>query len=220
MVCARGPAGRAQELMNGRRPMRDVLGIDADHSTLADHLLPVHRTSRRLMDCLLVFTFSLAIAAFAQVRIPLPFTPVPITGLTLGVLLTGAALGGVRGAAATGLYVAWGGLGLPVFANGTSGVAEILGPTGGYLLACPIAAFHVGCLSEQDWDRRVASAHAAMLVGTALILLVGSLWLSLYVGGLRNALVEGVLPFLPGDIVKVIVAGWLLPGAWRLADRR
>lgn len=204
----------------GSRQLRAGVGPLTDHSlTLADTFIPVPADSRRLADCILVLAFSFIIAASAQVRIPLPFTPVPITGLTLGVLLTGAALGSTRGAAATGLYLAWGGLGLPVFAGGASGAANLFGPTAGYLLACPIAAFHVGCLAEQNWDRRVGGAHAAMLVGSGLILLVGAAWLSLYVGGLRNALIQGVLPFLPGDIIKVALAGWLLPGAWKLADR-
>lgn len=174
--------------------------------TLADTLtLPVW---------LLIPGASLLIAACAQVAVPLPFTPVPLTGQTFAVLLTGMALGSRRGALAIALYLAEGALGLPVFAGGAAGLAAFVGPTGGYLAAFPLAAFVAGCLAERGWDRKAHTTIAGMLLASLTIFLFGALWLARFVGGLGPALLQGVVPFLPGDLIKAVLAALLLPTLW------
>lgn len=188
--------------------------------TMADAIRPDALGRQR--DLLLVVAFGTLMGALAQVAVPLPFTPVPVTGQTLGVLLIGALLGSRRGAAAMLIHLAEGLAGLPVFAEGASawsltrlGVPTIVGPTAGYLFAFPVAAFVVGWLAERGWDRRPWSAAAAMAVGEALIYAGGLPWLALYVGAER-ALPLGLLPFVPGDLVKLALAAAALPAGWRL----
>lgn len=171
-----------------------------------------------LPSWLLVPTASLLIAAAAQVTIPLPFTPVPLTGQTFGVLLTGMALGSRRGALAVALYVLEGAVGLPFFAGGAAGLAKLLGPTGGYLFAFPVAAFVAGLLAERGWDRKPLTTVLGMLLASLTIFFFGALWLSRFVGGIVPAVVQGVLPFLPGDLIKSLLAAGLLPAAWRLSS--
>src|SRR5882672_2755727 len=124
----------------------------------------------------LVHAFSLLNALAAQIAIPIG--PVPITGQTFAVLLTGALLGSRLGAAALIAYLVEGALGLPFFAGGSGGLAHILGPTGGYLVAFPAAAFITGAFAEHGWDKRFLSAAAAMAIGSILIMLSGWAWLS------------------------------------------
>ncbi len=170
-------------------------------------------------DVLLIAFFSLFVAASARIVIPLPFTPVPITGQTFAVLLTGMLLGSRRGALALLLYLAEGAAGLPVFAGGAGGAARFAGPTGGYLFAYPLAAGFVGLLAERGWERRPFGAALAMFLGSLIILTLGTLWLSLFVGGLGTAFIQGMLPFLPGDVIKTALAAMLLPGGWALVRR-
>jgi biotin transport system substrate-specific component len=179
----------------------------------------------RQRDLLLVVAFGTLMGALAQVAVPLPFTPVPVTGQTLGVLLIGALLGSKRGAAAMLMHLAEGLAGLPVFAEGSTawtltrlGVPTIIGPTAGYLLAFPVAAFVVGWLAERGWDRRLLMAAAAMLVGEVVIYAVGLPWLALYVGAER-AVPLGLMPFLAGDAVKLALAATALPSGWTLLSR-
>jgi biotin transport system substrate-specific component len=181
------------------------------------------RSRALLRDLLLMTGFSLLTAASARIAIPLPFTPVPVTGQTFGVLLTGALLGGWRGLGAMLLYLAEGLAGLPVFAPGGShslGLAALLGPTGGYLVAFPFAALAVGFLAERGWDRTPARALAAMLLGSGIIFALGAGWLARFVGGPSAAVAQGILPFLPGDMLKAALAASLLPLGWRLTGRR
>jgi biotin transport system substrate-specific component len=153
------------------------------------------------------------IALLAQLEIPLQ--PVPITGQTFGVLLVGALLGSRLGAVTVLTYLAWGAIGLPVFAGGNSGLARLVGPTGGYLVGFLGAAFLVGRLSERGWDRRVLTTAVAMLLGTILIYLPGIAWLSRFVGWDR-VLELGLAPFVIGDLLKVALAALALPIAWTL----
>ncbi len=184
--------------------------------SLADRLLTSRSVPSWLADFLLVLAGSALVAASARVSIPLPFTPVPITGQTFGVLLVGAAMGSRRGALALALYLLEGGAGLPVFAGGAAGRTHLLGPTAGYLFSYPIAAGVVGWLAERGLDRRPHGALAAMLLSETIILAAGTLWLSAFVGGLSRAFIQGALPFLPGDLVKALLASALLPCAWKL----
>ncbi|NOX63854.1 MAG: biotin transporter BioY [Chloroflexi bacterium] len=182
------------------------------HPTLIQNLWP--RTSRRVQMAQVVMG-SLLVALAAQVTIPLPFSPVPITGQTFAVLLVAALLGGRGGAAALLLYLTEGALGLPVFAGGLGGPAVLLGPTAGYLYGFVVAAFVVGRLCERGWDRRLLTAAAAMLLGNAIIYGFGLPWLAAFVGA-ENALSLGLLPFIPGDILKLALAALSLPLGWKL----
>jgi biotin transport system substrate-specific component len=192
--------------------------VTAPGNTLADALLP-RRLPRLLTDALLVLTGTLLIAASARLSIRLPFTPVPITGQTFAILLTGMLLGARRGGLALLLYLAEGAFGLPVFAGGGAGVGVLFGKTGGYLWSYPVAAALVGWLAQRSWDRRPHGAALAMALGSLLILITGSLWLSFFVGGVANGFLLGMLPFLPGDAVKLALAAALLPGGWALVRR-
>ena len=186
----------------------------------ADLLRPSMRRSALLYDAALVLGGSLFIALSAQVAIQLPFSPVPITGQTLAVLLVGALLGSRRGALAVLAYIAEGLAGLPVFAGGAAGLARLFGPTGGYLVGFVAAAFLVGWLAERGWDRRFGTTIAAMTLGNVVIYSVGAVWLAVFVGGLSRAWSLGVLPFLPGDALKIVLAAVLLPGGWKLLGMR
>ena len=124
----------------------------------------------------LVLTGSWLIALSAQVEIP--FWPVPLTGQTFGVLLIAALLGSRRGALTVLTYLVQGAMGLPVFTGGTAGIVKFAGPTGGYLIGFVVAAFVVGWLSERGWDRHVAAAAVAMLVGKVTIYAFGLPWLA------------------------------------------
>ena len=166
----------------------------------------------------LVVAFSLLTALAAQVVIPMP--PVPITGLTFAVLLTGALLGSRLGALAMTAYLIEGASGLPFFQSGHGGLHYLLlSPTAGYLWACPVAAFVVGLLAERGWDRRFLTAAAAMALGSLLILLCGWAWLARFMPP-AAALRAGVLPFLLGDAVKIALAAAALPSGWAILRRR
>jgi biotin transport system substrate-specific component len=183
--------------------------------TLAD-LVP----QARLRTPALVVGFALLTAIAAQITFPLPWTPVPVTGQTFAVLVSGAALGWRRGSAAQLLYVALGAMGLPFYAEGGSGWTTATGATGGYLVGFVLAAALVGALAERRKDRVVLTAVPAMLAGTAVIYTTGTLWLarSLDVSILK-AIDLGIVPFAAGDVVKLAAAGVVLPTAWKLARR-
>lgn len=183
--------------------------------TLADVAWP---RAGLLRDTLLVFLASVVTALAARIEIPLPWTPVPVTGQTFAVLLSGAVLGARRGFLAQALYLAEGAGGLPVFSGGVAGVAKILGPTGGYLMAFPLAAAITGFLAERGWDRRFVTTYAALLLGSAVIFAGGLLWLSRFVPGDRLAAV-GLLPFIPGDLLKSALAAGAFPAVWRWVRR-
>lgn len=188
-------------------------------STLTDVLTPASwrdtAVSRLVLDALLVLAGSLLVALSAQLTFYLPFTPIPVTGQTFAVLLVGTALGSRRGALAMAAYLAQGAAGLPVFSGGGCCLPWLLGPTAGYLWSYPLVAWVVGSLAERGWDRRPALAVAAMLIGNALIYIIALPWLAGFVGG-ANVLEAGLLPFIPGDLLKVILAAILLPAAWAL----
>lgn len=167
-----------------------------------------------IVDTALVVLGSLLIAVLAQVRMYLPFTPVPVTGQTFAVLLIGAVLGSRRGAAAVGLYLLQGSLGLPFFAGGGAGFTVLLGPTGGYLAGFLPAAYVTGWLAERGFDRKLRTALPGFLAGQVVIYAFGVLWLARFTG-IDTALAAGLLPFLAGDAVKVALAAAVLPAAWK-----
>lgn len=155
---------------------------------------------------------SLLVALTAQIEIPM--WPVPITGQTFGVLLLGALLGRRAGLSIL-LYLAEGAMGLPFFAGGASGVAILSGPTAGYLVGFVAAAFVVGWLAEKGWDRQIKTAVIAMLIGNLIIYAFGLIGLARFVP-LNGLLQAGMLPFIPGDILKIILAALALPAGWKL----
>lgn len=161
------------------------------------------------------------IAVCAQISLPLPFTPVPLTGQTFAVVLVGAGLGATAGALSTGLYVIAGALGAPVYADQAHGWQVLSSATGGYLLGFVAAAALVGLLAERGWDRRFSSSLGALLTGNVVIYLCGVTWLahSLHIGSTK-ALELGLYPFVPGDVLKTYLAATILPLAWKLAGRR
>jgi biotin transporter BioY len=165
----------------------------------------------------LVFLFSLLTALAAQISIPL--WPVPITGQTFAVTLTGALLGSRLGAMALIIYLVEGACGLPFFSGGTGGIQMLFGPTGGYLVAFPAAAFITGAFAEHGWDKRFLTAAAAMAIGSAVILLTGWAVLSRF---MTPALAwhAGVTRFIIGDIIKVLLAAAVLPTGWYFLKRR
>src|SRR5215208_4666597 len=166
----------------------------------------------------LVVVFSLFIAASAQFAIPIG--AVPITGQTFAVLLTGALLGSRLGAAAVIAYLIEGAVGLPFFAGGGGGILRFLGPTAGYLVAFPAAAFITGAFAEHGWDKRYPPAVAAMAIGSAIILLGGLSFYSILTNTpLVAAFNLAVLPFLPGDVIKIALAAAVLPTGWALLKK-
>jgi biotin transport system substrate-specific component len=174
---------------------------------------------RRGVTLTLIGAFALLSAVAAQIRIPLPFTPVPITGQTFAVLLSGAALGAGAGAASQALYVTLG-LFFPFYAGGSGGWEYATGSTGGFLIGFIVASWVVGVLCERNQDRTVSTAVPAFLTGTVVIYLCGLPWLagSLGVSWVR-ATELGLAPFLVGDLIKVALAGVALPAAWRLVGK-
>ncbi len=186
-----------------------------ERTVMVDVLWPPSAIGR-LRDFILVLGGSLLVALSAQLEIPL--TPVPITAQTFAVLLLAALYGSKRGTATMATYRALGIIGLPVFAGGTAGIAHLLGPTGGYLMGYLPTAFVVGWLSEKGWDRRPWTTALSMIIGNAIIYLTGVAWLSRFVGE-RSVLEAGVIPFLPGDALKIALATVLLPAGWRIVER-
>jgi biotin transport system substrate-specific component len=191
-------------------------------TTTTDVLRTVVFPRRVAVTAALVVGFALLTAAAAQIRIGLPFTPVPVTGQTLAVLLSGAALGSVAGGASQMLYLLLGAVGLPFFAGGQGGWQVVTGATGGYLVGFVIAAAFVGHLAERRQDRNVVTAVPAFLTATAIIYAFGIPWLAYRVDSidsLTGALELGMVPFVAGDLVKIAIAGVALPATWKLIAR-
>jgi biotin transport system substrate-specific component len=182
--------------------------------------LAVFPRSGLLVDVLLVVAGAGLVALCAQVEIPLGFTPVPISGQTFAVLLVGASLGPLLGASSLLLYFCVGLIGAPVYSGGDGGWEIVHGATGGYLVGFIAAAVLTGWLAQRRWDRHFNSAVAAMLSGSVVIYLFGLPWLAKEIGtGLEGTLEAGLYPFVIGDLIKLYLAGMLLPGAWKLVKR-
>jgi biotin transport system substrate-specific component len=165
-------------------------------------------------------------AAAAQISIALPFTPVPFTFQPMVVLVGAAALGARLGMASQILYLLLGLAGLPVFAATPllpQGAARLFGPTGGYLMAYPLAAFVTGWLAERGFDRRYLTAVVAMAAGLAVIFAGGLSWLTVVLrpaDGFAGALRAGFTPFIAGDLIKLMLAAGVMPSVWWLTGSR
>ena len=190
-----------------------MLSSQASTTSLVDALFPAQESSLRwIRDGILVLGFVLFTALLARVSIPLGFTPVPITGQTLAVLLTGAALGSRRGASSMTLYLVAGSW-LPIYAGGGSGFVWGLA-SGGYIVGYIPAAYVIGFLCERGWDRRVRII-LAMLAGNIFLYIPGLIWLAFFVP-VGKVLESGLYPFIPGDLIKLCIASLMLPTAWAL----
>lgn len=188
----------------------DALALSREDRLVLADLVP----GERVRDLMLVAGAAALVGLLAQLSIKLSFTPVPITGQTLGVLLAGTALGWRRAAAALALYAGLGVAGLPWFAHHTSGWG---GASFGYVVGFVLAAGACGFLAERGGDRKVWRALPTMLVGEVLIYAVGLTWLSLYLQvGPAKTISLGLTPFVAGDAIKAGIAAGLLPLTWRL----
>jgi biotin transport system substrate-specific component len=192
--------------------------------TIGDFLVPIRvgeRMGSRLRHVALIAIGAALIFASSRVSIPVPGSPIPITGQTFGVLLVGGALGFRRGLASVVLYVLIGLIGLPFFAEGKGGVPVILGATGGYIVGFVIAGSLVGRLAELGWDRRIVGALGAMAIGNVVIYVIGVPWLMFVQHmDLPTGIAKGLTPFLFGDALKLILAALAFPAAWWVVGRR
>jgi biotin transport system substrate-specific component len=197
---------------------------------LADRLWPVARGQGLGRAAVLAVLGSLVVAAAAQISVPM--IPVPMTLQTLAVLMVGAAYGARLGATTLALYALEGAAGLPVFANFQAGLflptGEIIA-TGGYILGFILAAGVVGYLAEKGWTRSIVRLCAATLIGAAVLYVPGLVWLAVWLaqvkgmaaeGAMAVALSTGLLPFIPGDIVKAVLAGLATSAAASLTGER
>jgi biotin transport system substrate-specific component len=173
-----------------------------------------------LLDAALVVGAACFVGILAQISFHLSFTPVPVTGQTLGVLLSGTALGWRRGGLAMTLYVLVGLVGVPWYAGHGHGWSILSGASGGYLVGFILAGLLCGWLAERGNDRTVMGSAGTMVVGNIVIYICGAAWLahSLHLG-IAATMADGVTPFYVGDLIKVVLASMLLPGAWHLVGR-
>lgn len=190
-------------------------------STLSAALWPIAHDNPIVRNATLAFASSILLAISAKLSIP--FFPVPMTLQTLVVLLLGMAYGWKLGGATVLLYLAEGAVGLPVF-SGTPekgmGIAYMLGSTGGYLLGFLLATIICGYLAERGWGKTPMTTAAAMLLGNVAIYIPGLLWLGTLFGWDKPILQWGLIPFLLGDAVKLLLATALLPLAWKWVQHR
>jgi len=188
--------------------------------TVAEVFRPGAKAAGAVYDIVLVLAAAQIIALSAQISFWIG--PVPITGQTFAVLMLAALLGARRAVAVVLLYLTEGAAGLGVFASGTSGIAWMLGPTGGYLFGFVVAAYIVGFLAQRGWDRRFGTTALAMLIGNACIYICGLAWLTMLFfsarlsGDLQTILTKGALVFIPGDVIKILLATALLPSGWKI----
>lgn len=194
--------------------------ISSSTQVLAD-LFPQRESRSRAIaqDAVLVVGFALLTALAAQIEIPLGFTPVPLTGQTFAVLLSGAVLGMRRGALSQLTYWLAGLVGLPFYSGGAGGWEKGTGATMGYLVGFVVAAGAIGYLAEKKHDRNFATSLPAMLLGSTIIYAFGATWLSIHLNlplanGEQNAISLGVAPFLVGDLLKALVAAGCTTSVW------
>ena len=182
-----------------------------------DILQPERSIPQKARDIAIVISASWLLAISAQFSFNLPFSPVPVTGQTLAVLLIGSLLGKNRGAAAVGLYLLQGAAGLPVFAGGKSGFITLVGPTGGYLIGFIAAAYIVGILAELRYNKSLIYTGFSMLIGSLVIYIFGLFWLVQFVGE-SSALQLGLFPFLVGDFLKILSGVIVLGSSMKISS--
>jgi biotin transport system substrate-specific component len=161
------------------------------------------------------------LSLLAQIAIPVPGSPVPVTGQTLGVLLLATSYGATLGTTTFLFYLLVGALGVPVFANGGSGLDRIVGATGGYLVGMLLTSALLGYLGGRKWDQKFKTALPAMLIGNVLTFALGLLWLNQFTGkDWAWTISAGFTPFIIGEILKIAIAGTSLPIFWQFVQRK
>jgi biotin transport system substrate-specific component len=187
-------------------------------TSLRSSLIP---RSTALSHAVLVVSGVLGLAALAQIAIPVPGSPVPVTGQTLGVLILGTAYGSTLGFTTFAVYILAGIAGAPVFADGGHGLDRIVGATGGYLVGMLVATFVLGQLARFRLDQKFLTALPSMLVGTIITFSFGLIWLHQYTGQTWSWTFEkGLTPFIVGEVLKIAIAGTSLPAIWRVVNRK
>ncbi len=186
--------------------------------TLRSSLFP---RSSALTRALFVAGGVLFLAALAQVSFPIPGSPVPFTGQTLGVLLLATSYGATLGATTFALYLLAGIAGAPIFANGSFGIEKVAGATGGYLVGMFFASLLLGFIAERRLDQKFMTALPSMLVGNVIIFSFGLLWLHQYTGkDWAWTINAGLTPFVFGEALKIAIAGTSLPILWRFVQKK
>jgi biotin transport system substrate-specific component len=161
------------------------------------------------------------LSLMAQIALPIPGSPVPVTGQTLGALLIGASYGRALGASTFAFYIALGVAGAPVFSQQGHGIAKLIGPTGGYLIGMFLATVALSFLASKKWDKKISTAIVAMLIGQLLIFIPGLIWLQQSTGkDWAWTINAGLTPFIIGEIIKLAIAASTLPILWRVVDKR
>lgn len=187
-------------------------------SSLRASLLP---RSTALTHATFVAGGTLFLAALAQISIPIPGSPVPVTGQTLGVLLIGTTYGSGLGLTTFAIYLLAGIAGAPVFAGASYGIEKITGATGGYLIGMMVATFLLGVLANRQLDQKFLTALPTMLIGSITIFSFGLVWLHHFTGKdwiwTINA---GLTPFIFGEILKIAIVGTSLPVVWRIVNKK
>lgn len=187
-------------------------------TSLRSSLLP--RTTA-LANAVLIVSGVFALAILAQIAIPVPGSPVPVTGQTLGVLLIGTAYGSTLGVTTFALYLLAGIAGAPIFANNGFGIDRVIGATGGYLIGMLVATYVVGQLARLRLDQKFLTALPSMLIGTVITFTFGLVWLQQYTGkDWAWTINAGLTPFIVGEVLKIAIAGTSLPIIWRLVNRK
>jgi biotin transport system substrate-specific component len=187
-------------------------------TSLRSSLIP---RSTALSNAVLVVSGVLGLAALAQLAIPVPGSPIPVTGQTLGVLILGTTYGSTLGFSTFALYILAGIAGAPVFANSGHGLDRIVGASGGYLVGMLIATFVLGQLARFRLDQKFLTALPSMLIGTITTFSFGLIWLHQYTGESWVWTIEkGLTPFMVGEVLKIAIAGTALPAIWQVVNRK
>lgn len=187
-------------------------------TSLRSSLIP---RSTALSNAVLVVSGVLGLAALAQIAIPVPGSPVPVTGQTLGVLILGTTYGSTLGVTTFAMYILAGIAGAPVFANSGHGLDRIIGATGGYLIGMLVATFVLGQLARFRLDQKFLTALPSMLIGTLTTFSFGLVWLHQYTGQSWSwTFNAGLAPFIVGEVLKIAIAGTSLPAIWRVVNRK
>lgn len=177
--------------------------------------------STALSNAVLLASGVLGLAALAQIALPIPGSPVPVTGQTLGVLILGTTYGSTLGAATFATYILAGIAGAPVFANSGSGVDRLFGATGGYLVGMLVATFVLGQLARFRFDQKFLTALPSMLIGTVTTFSFGLVWLHKFSGQSWSWTINaGLTPFIVGEVLKIAIAGTSMPAIWRVVNRK
>jgi biotin transport system substrate-specific component len=169
----------------------------------------------------LVLTGTVFLALMAQISFPIPGSPVPFTGQTLGVLLLGTAYGAGLGFSTIAFYLLMGMAGAPIFSSGTSGIERIAGATGGYLVGMLISSLVLGALAGRKWDQKIRTVIPTMIIGNSVIFTVGLIWLHQYTGqSWAWTFEKGFTPFIFGEVLKIAIASTALPAVWKYVSKR